>query len=512
MSNVLIFEALCDRLRRLFAQPWTAFVLLPIICLSLLLASSPADPDLFARVAIGRLIEVTGTVPLHDTFAFTEKLPMWIDHEWLSGVVFWSVASEWGDVGLILLKGLLVTITLLVVVAAARLYAPQCFPQLLWMATWILGALFAWGGTIRCQTFSYLFIAFEYFALLSFQRKGTAKYIFALPLISVVWVNLHGGYALGLITLWLWVATSIMQRERVAPLVVVALACSAAPAFTPYGYSTFASYLWKALSMDRPGITEWAPLWESPASFVCYTLLALPVVFGIQRSGPLSRHIQAIALLSFAAYAGARHIRLLAFTGITFAIFGTGFFHSCFLRLREWRPERAQALARSAAFLGALAVLAAIVRLIILVPQARTYELNLDRYPMQATETLRTQKLSGRLLVDFNTGSFALWRLYPNFTISMDGRYEEVYSDNMASLNAHAFEFETPRGAAALARINPTHILLPVSDPDFQIPTALRKSWHVIYRDRSWIILSSNARDAIMSPSMPVSSLWMPLF
>ena len=68
-----------------------------VILLSLILSATGADPDLFHRLAAGKLAIQLGKVSTTDSFAFTPKLAEWIDHEWLSGVVFYLLYEKFGD-------------------------------------------------------------------------------------------------------------------------------------------------------------------------------------------------------------------------------------------------------------------------------------------------------------------------------------------------------------------------------------------------------------------------------
>jgi hypothetical protein len=52
---------------------------------------------MFARIAVGRLVQRDGGVSHTDPFAYTPKLDRWVDPEWLSGVIFWRVAEFGGD-------------------------------------------------------------------------------------------------------------------------------------------------------------------------------------------------------------------------------------------------------------------------------------------------------------------------------------------------------------------------------------------------------------------------------
>ena len=104
MISMCRFEKFADDIRGIVNSWAFTVVVLPVVLVWKLLINNPADPDIFARVAMGRLVLRDGAVPTIDPFAFTQKYPTWIDHEWLSGVVFYLTAVVGGDFGLTLLK------------------------------------------------------------------------------------------------------------------------------------------------------------------------------------------------------------------------------------------------------------------------------------------------------------------------------------------------------------------------------------------------------------------------
>ena len=71
--------------------------------------SVKADPDLWWHTKTGLMILEKGSIPDTDLFSFTAYGKTWINHEWLSDVVFaiaWHIAK---DKGLLLLRiGLLI--------------------------------------------------------------------------------------------------------------------------------------------------------------------------------------------------------------------------------------------------------------------------------------------------------------------------------------------------------------------------------------------------------------------
>ena len=52
-------------------------------------------------------------------------------------------------------------------------------------------------------------------------------------------------------------------------------------------------------------------------------------------------------------------------------------------------------------------------------------------YPRFAVEFIKINNLKGNLFINFDWGSYAAYKLYPNNLIVMDGRYEEVYNPDL---------------------------------------------------------------------------------
>jgi hypothetical protein len=48
-----------------------------------------------------------------------------------------------------------------------------------------------------------------------------------------------------------------------------------------------------------------------------------------------------------------------------------------------------------------------------------------------AVEYLAQQGFRGNLMTPFRLGAYVSWKLYPAVRVSLDGRYEEVYSDEV---------------------------------------------------------------------------------
>jgi hypothetical protein len=492
------FEQLCDRAKEILCSPRFLVWSIPLILACRLLGASPADPDLFARVAMGRLILALNHVPLKDPFAFTPTLPIWIDHEWLSGLVFYLVAAGTGDVGLILLKMLLSTAAALSIVLASKRYIPEFPSRFLWITLCVLHAAAAWTSTVRCQAFTYLFIPLLYWAIIEYRKERNIFWLALSPVLAIAWVNMHGGYALGCVLIAILLGVELVERRLSRWLMAIALGWASAPVFTPYGWRGFVSFLVGSLGMERPGIEEWFPLHADGVSFLVTLLFCIPPSIGILiRKG--ARDLFGLATLLFSAYCAFRHTRFLPFFMVTAAIFGAPYVQATFDRLRSLRPHLFTAMVRCGAFVSLGLIGTGAIHLLILAVSPSTRRMSYDEFPVGAVEWLRSQRVEGRLLVDFNTGSYALWRLYPNMKVSVDGRYEECYPESTVRDNALAFRPDLEIGRAALERFDPTHILLLLNPGVKNGETGFGAGWKVVYRDARAVVLGHAASEGVVA-------------
>jgi hypothetical protein len=200
---------------------------------------------------------------------------------------------------------------------------------------------------------------------------------------------------------------------------------------------------------------------------------------------------------------------------ITAAIYGGPYIDATLAKLGALRPSLYLAALRSGAVTILCMLTIGALSLIGMLCSKKTYQLSFADFPVGAVEWLRDNQMSGRLLVDFNLGSYALWRLYPQFTISVDGRYEEAYPAETVRDNGLAFRPDLAVGKESLERIDPTHILLPNTHNITNPESAFGNGWTMIYRDPEAVILARNGSGSVASPGnydeIP-SDMWEPLF
>jgi hypothetical protein len=76
-----------------------------------------ADNDLWGHIKFGELIWSLNALPETNTFAFTAPDHPWVNHEWLTEVIFYLIYDAFDSTGLLVFK-LLVGVTILTLLSS----------------------------------------------------------------------------------------------------------------------------------------------------------------------------------------------------------------------------------------------------------------------------------------------------------------------------------------------------------------------------------------------------------
>ncbi|HZE89125.1 MAG TPA: hypothetical protein VE404_06230, partial [Verrucomicrobiae bacterium] len=164
-----------------------------------------SNNDVWLHLRTGGLILERGAVPRAEEYTYTRAGEAIVDHEWLSQVVFASVHAIAGLDGLTLLKGLLLAATLAVVSIASFESSGSPAPAAAAAALATLGTalLIASHLFIRPHLFTLLLAAVFTWALPRLAASPTDRerwrWVAALAGLQVLWVNLHGGFVVGIL-------------------------------------------------------------------------------------------------------------------------------------------------------------------------------------------------------------------------------------------------------------------------------------------------------------------------
>ena len=237
-------------------NPYTLLRATIFAVLGAVLAYTWADPDLWGHVRFGGDILRDGEIARRDPYSFASDL-QWVNHEWLAEVTMYSSYALAGGVGLVGLKVILVFGAIGVIYLTIRQYPipPIARDALLGLA--VAGAN-ARLSAVRPQLFSLILFA-GLLALLLHIDRGRTRWLVALPAVMAVWVNVHGGWLVGLGTIGLWGAFRFVGPPpglSRGPLAAVLTISVLATLLNPYGTGLW-EFLATTVRLGRPDIEEW---------------------------------------------------------------------------------------------------------------------------------------------------------------------------------------------------------------------------------------------------------------
>ncbi len=148
--------------------------------------------------------------------------------------------------------------------------------------------------------------------LLERDRRGDRRWIPVWLLLFPLWVNLHGGFVVGIGFMAVYCLEQAVAGKPYRHLIGVAAAMGLLVAANPFGFSYY-SYLWRALRMPRPSVPEWASVWSSFPSVSSVVFLVSLALVAYAVVTLRSRVIPGIGLILISAAEASMHQRMLPF-------------------------------------------------------------------------------------------------------------------------------------------------------------------------------------------------------
>ncbi|HEX8651846.1 MAG TPA: hypothetical protein VF708_13485 [Pyrinomonadaceae bacterium] len=487
----------------LSARRLLVFVLLLILFMGG--ARNVFDPDFWWHLKTGQHIVDTGTIPHTDIFSTVFFGREWVTHEWLSEAIIYLIHRSLG------VAGLVVTFAL-VVVAALWLAYRRCaqrvgHPGVACFAL-ILGALAAgstWGA--RPQMFSFLFASIYISVLANYyagERRGRDIW-WLVPLI-ILWVNMHAGFALGLVLIVLTIMAMALDHwlvesepsaslwPRLRPLCFLLVACTLAVSLNPSGARI---YLYPFETLTSQAMMKYIQEWFSPdfhkLMFLPLAVLLLATFAALALSKKRVRPGE-LLLLSATAYASLRSARNIPFFALVamplLAEHSWNWINSQpwgrWLTLPEKREEGASValkIALNVLLLIVIPVSLCVLRVTSVVASQADSEA--ENFPVAAVEFVRKNQLPQPVFNEYAWGGYLIWKLYPDYRVYIDGR-ADVYGDRFLEefLKTHD---GISNWRAPLDRYGVRTVMI---EPGAALASLLREDagWNKVFEDQQAVI------------------------
>jgi hypothetical protein len=469
---------------------WSRSIVVLVLAIAFFsLVPAVADPDLWGHIRFGQLTWAAGSVVREDPFSYLTAGYEWVNHEWLSEVVFAGLYALGGGRALLLFKlALALLIAGLVYRHLCRAGLDELRAGLVLFAVVILlmpGLL-----TVRPQAFTFLAFLIT-LCILYAAEMGRPRALWFLPPLFAAWINFHGGVLAGLGVVGIWafgralsawprIRANLIEglRELWLPAAVIA-GCAVALLLNPYGIG-LPAFLLRTGTVPRLDIIEWQPLQiASPRGGVYLVSLAFAAFAMLRGNGPRNTPLLLVfAVLALLPLTAVRHLQLYA---LGFGVLLADRMAAAWSR--HPAPGAGGTNRLRPIFVG-LTLASAAMFTLRGAPHLRCIRIDTQRsipFPARAVEWLDRSGVEGNLAVYFDWGEYALWHLAPEIRVSMDGRRETVYPD---SIYAEYFRFQNGIGEwQDLLEKRPTDLVLfPKARPVFNL-MSLQPGWQKVYED-----------------------------
>lgn len=110
-------------------------------------------------------------------------------------------------------------------------------------------------------------------------------------------------------------------------------------------------------------------------------------------------------------------------------------------------------------------------------------------FPHNAVSLLKESKISGNLAVEFNWGKYVLWHLGPDIQVSIDGRRETVYPEDVHNVN-FSFLYGIRDWDSHLVDFNTEMVLVKKSFAELNLMRQ-KQGWELLYEDSTSALFAS---------------------
>jgi hypothetical protein len=232
---------------------YVGLLLLVILSIAFLLPVEPNDYWWYVR--IGQDTLQAGAIPSVDTLSYTQFGQPVIYHSWLSAVLF-AIINNLGGISLtVLVRGLALALGYGIIHAAARQAGAGIKSSVLISFVAVLATSNNW--SVRPQMLTYALFAAAVFILLRWTRRERTRLVWLLPLISLVWVNLHGSFVM----LFLLTGTTLVFGKGDRKNMAIALGLSLLTSLlNPRGLAVWQYVLFSLTAASSQNFSmEWSP-------------------------------------------------------------------------------------------------------------------------------------------------------------------------------------------------------------------------------------------------------------
>lgn len=482
------------------------FVLvLTLLAIFIIALQGAIDADTWWHLRAGKCILENRKILTTDPFSLTRQGDPWLYPGWLSQIVIYSIYAHAGLVGLNLLTAFAVTLAFSLIWFSLH-SAPLLRSLTILLAAMVSGIF--WSA--RPQIFSLVLTAF-FVLILERSRNGNGRLLWVLPILMILWGNLHGGFAIGGMLLIVYLLGEVIDIIFTRPLssgdlrrrwrdrfpmirsyLLVGLTCIPALTINPQGPAMLL-YPFKTIGIEalRDYIVEWQSpdfhLLEMQPFLVMLSLIGVSFAFSTRK--PLATELIIVFGFGYLGFIAARNIPIFA---VAAAPVLNHYAESAIRPLLRAKHNYRQLPEKAARWINlVILIIAGLGGFILRAPFLSEYEMEKkmhSQFPIDAVDIIQDTHPQGPLFNSYNWGGYIIWRLYPDYLSFVDGR-TDLFGDEILDDYLSIWRAEPGWQSS----INRWGIRLFIIESNAPLARELERSgWLALYRDEMAVVYGSN--------------------
>lgn len=449
--------------------------------------------DLGWHIAAGNLIAQTGTIPNRDVWSFTTGDHPWYLFSWLwdylaaklhnlYGFTVLLVATAVAGASILYIQTLQAVklgstpLAICIVIGLSGLSLPQFSPPDVFLA-------------VTPQVITLVLIPVFQFVLMSLRERVALVSASLLPILMILWVNMHGGFVIGIGIIGVFLAQAIWDKskQRIKTYSAVLVACLLAGCINPWGIESYSKVLEFLFSDTQNGISEWQSVFarfegktDIPSVvFLCVSVLGF---YGARHTFKTHWLLWLFTLLLYVkAWQQIRYISLFTVWSMPWIAYGIS-------NLLAKSEQAAMPPLGGKASLMLMIVISIASALVWNYRYEKSPDLPDVRWPKEEITFIERNYAGKNLLNHWNYGSFIIYQTRGTLRVFIDGRANTAYPlstfENFEKLSS------TSGWTEVIKKYNIGVVLWPKIDTKMQAYFKGNSDWQLVYEGRMAMVFA----------------------
>lgn len=298
-----------------------------------LLLTMRVDSDYFWHIKAGEYMFKNGILK-KDIFSWFVNGKYWMSHEWLFEIIIYGFKVLFGKFHMLIYGGICLFSLLLIIFLANKNKCLENIPfTLFWFCLSLILVVFV---QARPHLISFCLVGLAVWFLYDLYLNENSKKIYLLPIISIIWANVHGGSSnlsylfcfvfllFGLFSFnFSKIVANRINRKQIVKYLIIMFLCMIGVCINIHGFKMFTyPYLNMLDSVMINNISEWQSTSLNNPQHYMYFVLIIIIVFIMLFSKKKILFIDFV-LFGISLFLGLKSIRFWGYTYIimSFVIF-----------------------------------------------------------------------------------------------------------------------------------------------------------------------------------------------